>query len=324
MTDFTNVITLTPDEFAEKFAPTMRTQLLRFLADREAHEDTFRVERKTLHILKSRFDDETDFLYVIHSYANEAFQPLDGKLEYGGMYSHTLGKLIDAGYYLRDVADQGTDRETLLNRFYDAADERIAAIIGGKPVPVDESQDASVFEQRDRDYFEKYDAQSEAVNCYLEDRSPMCSHRPRREMLRADKFVRAINHMDDAARDYAAEYVKEHAREINLRIWKAELVEKHLAQIKAAPGEYLTRKRIAASIPDDCKTVNVVMNRDGKTLSLKVEARAIRGNRNEYYSTYYMDAASRSEFEKAFGRSENLKPADIIRITYAKRVLYEA
>ena len=85
----------------------------------------------------------------------------------------------------------------------------------------------------------------------------------------------------------------------------------------------LARGTFTAESIGDEKMVRVDVERDGKALTVRMEAGELRRADSSYYATWHMDAPSRRAFAEAFGRSADLHARDIVRIGYAKRVLYE-
>ena len=74
--------------------------------------------------------------------------------------------------------------------------------------------------------------------------------------------------------------------------------------------------------PGDQGTVTI--HKDGQDFTFKTEASVLRRDCTNTYGTWYIVAADRREFERRFGRSAEYAPGEIVRITYARKVLYEA
>ena len=84
-------------------------------------------------------------------------------------------------------------------------------------------------------------------------------------------------------------------------------------------------KRIMQSVnSSSAKTVNVTVRIDGAELTFKTEAKSLRFDCTSHYSDYNIAAADRREFERLYGRNAHYKPEDILRIEYARRVIYSA
>ena len=87
---------------------------------------------------------------------------------------------------------------------------------------------------------------------------------------------------------------------------------------------HIVKKIMAAMNTTSAKTVNVTICKDGEEFSFKAEAQELRRDCKDYYSTWNIVAADRRKFEQRFGRHAEYYPQEIIRITYARAVLYEA
>ena len=87
---------------------------------------------------------------------------------------------------------------------------------------------------------------------------------------------------------------------------------------------HIVKKIMAAMNTTSAKTVNVTIYKDGEKFSFKTEAQELRRDCKDYYSTWNIVAADRRKFEQRFGRHAEYYPQEIIRITYARAVLYEA
>lgn len=315
----------TLDQFASLFTPTLKAQVYDFLQDRHAHERLFSVDRGSILLLKSRFDDETDFLYLLSSYYTGEPRELSKNAEYAGVYSHALHQIADGSYYLRELCADEYSRSAIMKRFTDAVASKIVELVNNAPIPMEASAETDVSVEREREYFVKYGADKEALTCFYKGCVP--SYMPyidERKEPEAPFFVRILNHFDDAVNEYAAQYIKDNAQRISERLWQIALVAERLQALMETPGEHHLRRRIAQSIGDQ-KMVRIDIARDGKELCCKIEAEVLKNaDSGDSYFTYRMDAPSRAAFEKTFGRSANLYAHDITRITYGKNVLYSA
>ena len=65
-----------------------------------------------------------------------------------------------------------------------------------------------------------------------------------------------------------------------------------------------------------------MVEKDGHQMTIRIKGSTLK-NRDRYsYYTYSMDAPSRSEFMKLYGKNAELWPQDIVSISYGKRELY--
>jgi len=84
------------------------------------------------------------------------------------------------------------------------------------------------------------------------------------------------------------------------------------------------KRIIRALSASSAKTVTVTIRKDGKDFTFKTEAGQFRSDCVSYYSDWNIVAADRREFERVFGRGAHYRPEDILRIEYARSVLYES
>jgi len=71
------------------------------------------------------------------------------------------------------------------------------------------------------------------------------------------------------------------------------------------------------------KMVNVTTIIDGKELTFKTEASSLNRDPITTYSDYSIAAADRAAFRELYGRHNDYRPKDIVKITYGKAVIYE-
>ena len=76
------------------------TAILQSLKDVRTGEIAFRRGGWNYRILRSRYDDETDFLYILNGYGAEV-HAVGGKAEFAGIYSHVREDLFAPCYDLR-------------------------------------------------------------------------------------------------------------------------------------------------------------------------------------------------------------------------------
>ena len=74
----------------------------------------------------------------------------------------------------------------------------------------------------------------------------------------------------------------------------------------------------------EAKTVNVTILKDGIEFTFKTEASDFRHDCGSYYNAWGLTAADRRRFEELFGRYAGCYPQEIVRITYTRKVLYDA
>ena len=271
-------------------------------------------------LIRVPLDAETDALYLLSGYGDTPIR-LDDDAEYVGVYSRPLDELHNVGYELREAVEDryATSRESTVTLIEVKASRLVVELVSNGPVEVtDESERVNY----DEEYYMKYVLDKEAAQHFYERTEPAFNPVVRIHDITATQYAQAINHPDEAARYWAGRYIARQARYINLRLWEVPLARQRLAELEATDGEHHLRRAIAESIGDE-KMVRVDVERDGKALTIRMEASELKRADSTYYATWHMDAPSRKAFAEAFGRNADLYARDIVRIGYAKRVLYE-
>lgn len=299
----------------------LRARILSFFSDRSKHELSFTDDRHNYILLKSRYDEETDFLYLLFEYAEDAHR-VSGKADFAGIYSHLRHGLFAPCYDLRFL-ETPADRELgeLLQSLYRAAEESVLRKVDGKPVPV---TDESKQPWYDRDYYLTHQLDKEARECFLQRTAPNLAAHIGLETPSTEQCIEAINHPEALAEKLADAYIRKNALRINQRLWEISLLTEKLKELEGTPGEHHMYRRIMESVDADAmKNVTIQIDKDGKQMSCKIETCALTRIDDYDYSTWRMDARGRAEFTKLFDRSAHLCPSDISRITYGRKVLYE-
>ena len=109
-----------------------------FLDDANQHELHFSRGRQNCLLIKSAFDTETDFLYLLEGYYENDPHKTGDNAAYAGVYSHVRREYFDIPYVLRDRADENKSIEEILAEFSHAVSARIAEMVHDAPVPVTE------------------------------------------------------------------------------------------------------------------------------------------------------------------------------------------
>ncbi len=299
--------------------PELAAHILAFLADRSQSEFPFKHDRWTFILLKSKYDEETDFLYLLHEYNAPTAHTMRGHADYAGIYSHLTSTLYGYCYDLNFMGDQRTQMTTVCDNLVQLITEAILRKVTGRPVPVEPDSEDEI---RRRAYYLRYDLKREALDCFYTGKQPCFSPRIDREQFTIADIVGAINHPTETAERLADAYILEHGNSIDRRRWELSLLPDKVAELEATPSEHHYRRAIARSIGRE-KNVHLEIQKDGVTCSCKISTDTLKCSRDSYYSDWHMDAPSRAIFHKTYGKPAQLYPADILRITYGKKTLYE-
>lgn len=293
-----------------------------FLNDANQHELCFKHNRHNYILLKSAFDAETDFLYLLEGYYGSNPHKAGEDALYAGVYSRVRRQYFDIPYVLRSRADENKSIEEVLTEFSHAASARIAEMVHDAPVPVTEEAE----EIRDeREYYQKYALPREARECFFGDAKRL-HYQPHYYVSDPStaEIAAMLNHFEDAVDARAKAFIRQKAREINERLWQIGLLREEVTRMEVTPGEYHARRDIMRCVADkNMKTVNLEIRKDDESAILKIETSALRCMDNSYYSPWRMDAPSRHKLVEHFGRNTEVYPDDVVKITYGRKVLYE-
>ena len=297
------------------------TKFFAFLADKTSHEILLYEQNWVYLVLKSRYDDETDFLYMLDGYNCAMPHAMGHKAEFAGIYSYTRNELYAAPYVLNNLLEQSSvSTATVRSHVQELATQMIHQKVSEGPLT--ETDEAHTPWKTEEEFLNYY-FEKEALDWFYKHEKPRYSFSPNCENLTTAQLVGAINHPEATARDIAESYMEKQSKCINRRVWEVEQLTKRVEELETTPGEHHTRRKIAESIPDSIKTVNVEVLKDGKSMMIKSEASNLCRTGSDSYSEYCFDAPSRRAFEREFGRMAHLYPRDIVRITYARKILYD-
>ena len=240
-------------------------KLYDFLDDANQHELHFSRGRQNCLLIKSAFDAETDFLYLLEGYYENDPHKAGGSATYAGVYSHVRREYFDIPYALRDRTDESKSIEEVLTEFSHAVSARIAKKVHDAPVHVTEEAE----EIRDeREYYQKYALPREARECFFGDAKRL-HYQPNYYVSDPStaEIAAMLNHFEDAVNARAKAFIRKKAREINERLWQIGLLREEVARMEATPGEHHARRAIMRSVAgQNMKTVNLEIQKgDDKT-----------------------------------------------------------
>lgn len=273
--------------------------------------------------IKIRYNDEIDLIYSFH-------RTVDGEviagedLEYQGLYYRPKGKLYDVQYNLyyrvRDFAGLERGCETERVEFEKYVRERVEQIVS-------QYSDSIVVDDEARKRVERYerDIDEAARKIYLNETDAEFSYKCEYYAEQFEKYlIKYLIDREKIIRSVAEEYHEKCKDEIRDDIIFNILTKERLELYNQGKDKQIEIvKKIIASIPQDCRTVNVTTVIDGKELTFKTEASELRRDCKGTYSTWYIKASDREEYERLYGRYSGYKPEDITRITFSRKTLYE-
>jgi hypothetical protein len=179
--------------------------------------------------------------------------------------------------------------------------------------------------------FKEYSAAGEARKAFLEGNDDddfvfnyKCGYRPGN--WTEDSLPAYIADPNGYAEREAVAYFDNNQEHILSEFLKSDLVASEYKALINNPTLPVHRvKRIMQAMEKtSAKTITVTVRINGTELTFKTEAREFRNDCTSYYSNWHIVAADRREFERVFGRNARYRPEDIVRIEYARSVLYSA
>lgn len=294
--------------------------ILAFLADRNVSELAFFFNGWNHCLLRSYYDDETDFIYMLSGYRDT--HELNEKAKLAGIYSHIHKALFAPCYDLaRILPTEDISLQQIAHRLESLATERVILKVDGKPVP---ETDASAAPCYDKDYYKQYRLEEEARYCFYHRSTPVFDPVVKEGNPSSRFYVQAINHPDTLAEQMADEYIIKNAKRINQRLWELALLTDKLNELETTPGQHHLRRQIAESVdPKTMKMVALEIIKEGKSMSCRIAASALARADDSDYSLWQMDATGRASFVTLYGNWGRLFASDIHQISYKKKVLYK-
>lgn len=300
--------------------PELSARIFEFLAGRSRGEFAFAHDGWNYALLRSRYDDETDFIYLLRQYHGNTAHSMNDKADRAGIYSHLTGKLYDAGYELRFLDDRLCENlPDICGRLAQLTADAVLRKIDGRPVPETDDSDKLWY---DRDYYLAYTIDKEAAEYFYKGTQPSYCPRIDKDKFTLRDIIGGINHPEETADRLANAFILSHSKIINQRLWEISLLPDKIAELEATPGEHHFRRRIARSIGDE-KMVRLEILKDGIPCECRIEAYELKRVDDTYYSEYRMDSHGRAAFIGAYGSRAHLFPSNIQRICYGRKTLYE-
>jgi hypothetical protein len=178
----------------------------------------------------------------------------------------------------------------------------------------------------------KYSAPSKARTAYLsgdhddDERIPLvfrCNYSP--ERWTEDSLLAYILDPAGYIATEAGAYIESKQEEMLSDFLFADAVAAEYRALVDNPANPVHRvKRIIAAVSgSSAKTITVTIHKDNIDFTFKAEAAEFRSDCTSTYHEWNIKAADRREFERLFGRCAQYGPDDIVRIEYARSVIYE-
>lgn len=309
----------------------MNKDFLAWLADENKSFFSTTINSVTYHVFRVQLDWNFDYLFVSEAYHDRNVSRRN-KFTFAGMYCRKDREIYDGQSSLlplagEDIRERSSD--LLLKQMIQSVRERVEAIIGNDRKKLQVTKITDKYTRRDLQYFRKNGAKAEARRLYLKgaelsDITFRCQYHWSfwfEECLRA-----YILNPEMYVQQQAAEYVANEQEKILLQFLKNDALIFAFKEIVEHPEDpvHTIRKIIAAMNDTTAKTVNVTICKEGEEFTFKTEAKELRSDPTTYYNIWSMASADRRKFWERFGNGAAYYPQEIVRITYARAVLYEA
>ena len=284
-------------------------------------------------LIRVEKNEDFEYLFCLKRYEKSGLVR-GSSFPYAGIYCRKDGLIYDADYSLTSMEDdpeplRGRSAEALREKLKAAVRAKVEAAIGNdrKNLWITELTDSGLV--RELAYTRQYRAKETARKHYLdtvefEPQAFSCRYDP--ERWKEDSLLAYIADPEGYAAGQAEGYIAENQENMLYDfLYNDAVLQEYRAIVEDKENPVHTVKKIMDAMrTTSAKTVNVTIKKEGVELTFKTEAATLRGDCTSYYSTWQIAAADRRKFEQTFGRNADYRPGDILRITYARNVLYEA
>ena len=305
----------------------MNRDFLSWLGHADSNTCTIEEAGMTYHFIRVQKSEFFDYLYCQRQYSEKELTR-GSAFKYVGIFCRKDGELYDAQYDLKSLDHElGTMADksagVLSEQLQAAVRQRVEAAIGNdrRNLKISELTDSALLKRLD--YARQYGAKENARKRYMdmeEFQPPVyrCVYDP--DHWTEDSLLDYILDSQGYASKEAAAYIENNQEEMLFDFLCSDM---ELAEYQALVADTNNPVHIVMNTTP-AKTVNVTILKNGEEFTFKTEAQELRRDCKNYYSSWNMVAADRRKFEELFGRSADYTPQEILRITYARAVLYEA
>lgn len=274
--------------------------------------------------------EDFDYLYGQNHYYKTNSLIRQNNLSYLGMYCHLDGLIYDSnGFFYKSIPQLEAKKEISVMQCEaeNSVREKVEKWLDNDRTRLEVKELSTEKAITALDYYKKHYAANNARKLFMNgaDNSvvPFCCEYTLKIWDEDDllDYIRDPNSYIDAA---AQKYINEHQENMLLQILKNDNVSSQLQRLLDDSENVVHRIRAISDAvrKSNAKTVNVTINKDDTEFTFKIEAKQLVGDHN-FYGTWCIPAADRRQFENLFGRSADVLPEDIIKITYNRSVLYE-
>jgi len=342
--DLYNVLVKIQNQWCNGFVPTIKLPCVDprgILSDWLSDTGPYEYKAKEYHysLVRVRKNENFDYLYTQRRYYHisekncgiERREPF----EYAGIYCRRDGLVYDGSHTLESLFDDPEARtmhkaENLRNQLEFAVRKTVEAAIGNDRNNLHISELSTKYEIERLERYQSYEAAGKARKAYLgnDDDSEefvlvfQCDYQP--EQWTEDSLLAYILDPNSYVRSEARAYIDGHQEHMLSDFLANDMVMaayKEIIDNPSNPVHYVKRIMRVMSV-SSAKTITVTIRKADTEFTFKTEAREFRSDCTSSYSNWNIVAADRKEFERLFGH-DHYRPEDIVRIEYARSVLYE-
>ena len=275
---------------------------------------------------KIKCNDKIDILYSLDTY-NGTFFDLKTPFKYSGIYDKENNKLYDIDYFLRTRLldwdyndDRSISSSELHKKISQDMNDKIDELI------LDNKNDIFNVEKVE---IEEEINEKDVLNDFMEGETSATlkdsyrGYKSENPQNIIDYLTDKETFLEEESRDFITHNMIEIINSLAITNEKRKVL-KQIEEDKT--HSYHKIKEIVDSVvKNNCLTVNLTINKDGKEQTFKYDAEMLKNNFNSsYLSTYGIEKlAERDLFEKTYGRCEVIHYEDIVKITYGKKTIYE-
>lgn len=281
----------------------------------------------TFIIIRLEKNKNFDYLFCQENYNYSSISNISFK--YAGIYCKQNKSLYDIQRELKNIVEdfesmKDKSRKSLLEQLAKTVHHKVENFINNdrNNLQITELKDSEPLSRLDDI---KLSANNKAREFYFNDKPIIyrCSyvHNDWKE----DSLLEYILYPDNYAQKEAETYISNHQEDILCSLLCNDIIRKEYETISkdAKNPVHIIKKIRDAMNNTSAKTVNVTILKNDIEFTFKAEVPYLRSFPEDSYKTYNLISKDRKRFEQAFGKYEDYKPQEIIRITYKKTILYE-
>ena len=308
----------------------LKTVFMGWLASAYSGGFEFATDDDHYTIIRVRKNEDFDYLYAQQQCSENGIERNEN-FKYTGIYCKLDGLLYDGRHAIRElIGDEAQSSKVLREQLKLAVCRAVEGKIGNDRQTLQISELSTERKRKDLAYYLECAAAEDARKAYLEDTynaddgfSFRCDYEP--DHWTEDSLLNYILNPVQYVEAEAGVYISSHQENMLMKFLCADAFAVEYAAIleNTLAPVHRVKQIMSAVSASPAKTVTVTICKDEIEFTFKTEAQEFRWDCTSTYSNWRIAATDRREFERLFGRS-SYRPEDILRITYARSVLYQA